>query len=131
MSPHNRAAIRPGLTLIEILVVIAIIGILMGLLIPAVQRIRESANQASCTNHLRQISIAAQSFHASHGIFPTNGTPPVKKILAKDGTMFTPQTNQTFPQSVTYLWPVADPKLGPRDQTGSWAYSLLPISNKT
>lgn len=61
---------RNGFTLVELLVVIAIIGILVGLLLPAVQAAREAARRMSCSNNLRQMTLALHNYESSHKTFP-------------------------------------------------------------
>jgi prepilin-type N-terminal cleavage/methylation domain-containing protein len=67
---------KHGFTLVELLVVIAIIGILVALLLPAIQAAREAARRTQCINHLKQIGLAILNYNAARKEFPTGGTIP-------------------------------------------------------
>lgn len=78
---------RLGFTLVELLVVIAIIGILVALLLPAVQKAREAARRTACRNNLHQIVLAAHNYLDTHKSFPSGYIRPTVGDVNEDGTL--------------------------------------------
>ncbi|HMO86596.1 MAG TPA: DUF1559 domain-containing protein, partial [Lacipirellulaceae bacterium] len=106
MAPRSFRAF----TLVELLVVIAIIGVLVALLLPAIQAAREAARRTQCTNQLRQMGVALQNHVSALGVFPTAGTVPNPNIADYvSGPTSSPGTPN-----------------GPNKQGLGWGYQLLP-----
>jgi competence protein ComGC len=82
-SLRKRSA-RPAFTLIELTVIVSIIGLLMALLIPAVQSVREAGRRAQCFNNLRQIGLALQSYESVHRMFPPGELTDSHGIISND-----------------------------------------------
>jgi prepilin-type N-terminal cleavage/methylation domain-containing protein/prepilin-type processing-associated H-X9-DG protein len=105
---------RRGFTLIELLVVIAIIGVLIALLLPAVQAAREAARRMQCANNLKQLGLAAHNYHDTLGTFPPGAVGPLTPAFPQYaglkhhglGTFLLPYVEQQ-PLASQYRWDVA------------------------
>src|SRR5689334_2168170 len=107
-SPTSESRVRtkshpPAFTLVELLVVIAIIGILVALLLPAIQSARESARRKQCMNHLKQIGLASQLVLDTYKTFPSAGIGPHPNIKLRGNSI-----------------------VGPSEQEIGWGFQILP-----
>ncbi len=117
---------RDAFTLIELLIVIAIVGLLVSLTLSAVQSSREAARRLDCLNRMRQQTLAVQNFHASFSLIPPNGGPASGNDLSLlGGPAIQPSTFERN-ASEMLLWGVGDSKRVGQMQTGPWTYSILP-----
>jgi prepilin-type N-terminal cleavage/methylation domain-containing protein len=110
---------RQAFTLVELLVVIAIIGILVALLLPAIQAAREAARRADCVSRMRQLGIAAQNFHDAKGHLPHHGS---EKVVATPANPNPPANSWNGLTSQAQLLPYMEDValIGLVDQTKHW-----------
>ena len=116
---NNKSPIRLGFTLVELLVVIAIIGILIGMLLPAVQQVREAARRTACSNNMRQLALAMQNFESAQRRFPSGVISADLEFALENPNLVVPGEQVTNAEQVMWYWGL------------SWNIQIMPFMEQS